>query len=105
VRIAPTSPPALAGHQVVLLVDGRPGGLPVLLGFLTPITHDRTVDALEARIDGRRVELEGRDEIVLRCGQASITLRRNGRIAIRGVEVETRAAGMNRIKGGTVNIN
>lgn len=56
-------------------------------------------------VDGQRVEIEGHDEIVLRCGQASITLRRNGRLIIRGTYVETRSKGVNRIKGGSVQIN
>ena len=62
-------------------------------------------EGLEARVDGRRVELEAADEIVLRCGKASIVLRRNGRIVIRGTYVETRSRGVNRIKGGSVEIN
>jgi hypothetical protein len=94
--------PAATGQEVVLLVDPRPGQPPILLGFLHPL--DGGGD-LEARVDGRRVELEGRDEIVLRCGEASITLRRNGRIVIDGVQVETKARGLNRIKGGSVAIN
>ena len=61
--------------------------------------------AIEALVDGKRVVLEAQDEIVLRCGKASITLRRNGRIVIRGTYVETRAEGTNRIKGGSVQIN
>jgi hypothetical protein len=85
------------GSEVVLLVGSA---LPVVLGVLQPLDAP-----LEARIDGRRVELDGRDEIVLRCGEASITLRRNGRVVIRGVQVETRATGVNRIKGGSVSIN
>lgn len=60
---------------------------------------------VEARVDGRRVEIEAADEIVLRCGQASIVLRRNGRVVIRGTYVETRSRGVNRIKGGSVEIN
>ena len=36
---------------------------------------------------------------------ASITLRRNGRLVVRGAYVETRAEGVNRIKGGSVKIN
>ena len=60
---------------------------------------------VEALVDGKRVVIEALDEIVLRCGQASITLRRNGRIVIRGTYVETRAVGTNRIKGGNVQIN
>ncbi len=59
----------------------------------------------EARVDGRRVEIEAADEIVLRCGKASIVLRRNGRVVIRGTYVETRSRGVNRVKGGTVEIN
>lgn len=60
---------------------------------------------LNASADGKRIEIEGKDEVVLRCGEASITLRRNGRIVIRGAYVETRAKGTNRIKGGVVLIN
>ena len=64
-----------------------------------------TLEAVEARVDGRRVELEAADEIVLRCGKASIVLRRNGRVVIRGTYVETRSRGVNRVKGGSVEIN
>jgi hypothetical protein len=97
--------PLAPGHEVVLLVDPRPRQPPVLLGFLQPLHPSEGPSDLEARVDGRRVELEGHDEVVLRCGEASITLRRNGRVVINGVQVETRARGVNRIKGGSVAIN
>jgi hypothetical protein len=99
-------PTGFRGRQeVVLLVDPRARQPPVLLGVLQPLDGAASAGDLEARVDGRRVEIEGRDEIVLRCGEASITLRRNGRVLIRGVQVETRASGVNRIKGGSVAIN
>jgi hypothetical protein len=60
---------------------------------------------LDARVDGRRIEIEAADEIVLRCGEASIVLRRNGRVVIRGTYIETRSRGVNRVKGGSVEIN
>jgi hypothetical protein len=60
---------------------------------------------IEADVDGRRVRLTARDEIVLECGSASVTLRRNGRVVIRGTYVETHSEGTNRIKGGQVHIN
>ncbi|MBV9726866.1 MAG: hypothetical protein JO299_17030 [Gammaproteobacteria bacterium] len=60
---------------------------------------------LEADVDGKRVRIVGGDEIVLECGNASITLRRNGRLIIRGTYVETDSAGTNRIKGAAVRIN
>jgi len=59
----------------------------------------------EARIDGKRVVLEGKEEVVLKCGEATLTLRANGKVVIRGAYVETRARGTNRIKGGSVQIN
>jgi hypothetical protein len=59
----------------------------------------------EAHVDGKRVVIEGADEVVLKCGQASITLRRNGRLVIKGTYVETHSAGVNRIKGGSVQVN
>lgn len=60
---------------------------------------------IEADVDGRRVRIIAQDEIVLECGNASITLRRNGRIVIKGTYVETCSEGTNRIKGGQVRIN
>ena len=110
-RLAAASPqaravPSAAGREVVLLLDPRPGRPPILFGFLQPAGPETAAEPdLEARVDGRRVEIDGRDEIVLRCGAASITLRRNGRVVIRGSQVETHAAGLNRIKGGSVSIN
>jgi hypothetical protein len=93
----PASPPA--GQPVLLVFEDERSHRPVLVG-LAPSTAP-----LEAVVDGQRVVLEGREEIVLRCGKASITLRRNGRVVVRGTYVESRSEGVNRIKGGTVRIN
>ncbi|ATB51515.1 hypothetical protein [Corallococcus macrosporus] len=57
------------------------------------------------KVDGKRVHIEGQDEVVRSRGKARITLRRNGRVSIQGVEVESSAVGNHRIKGGTVGIN
>jgi hypothetical protein len=59
----------------------------------------------EADVDGARVRICARDEVVIQCGKASITLRRNGRIVIRGTYVATDSAGTNRIRGGQVRVN
>lgn len=91
---------------VLLFLSGS--GQPVLIGLHQPSpVLEATVDPAEAAavIDGQKVRLEGKDEVVLRCGKSSITLRRNGRVVIRGVQVESRASGRNRIKGGAVLIN
>ena len=59
----------------------------------------------EARLDGRSVVLEGQELVVLRCGEASLELHRDGRLIIHGVHVVTHAEGVNRIRGGSVQIN
>jgi len=59
----------------------------------------------EADVDGSRVRITAKDEVVIQCGKASITLRRNGRIVIRGAHVETASTGTNRIKGSQVRVN
>ncbi len=59
----------------------------------------------EATIDGSRLCIGAKDEVVIQCGKASITLRRNGRLIIRGTHVETNSSGTNRIKGGLVRVN
>lgn len=106
---------AAAKREVVLLFEDGDAGRPIVAGFLAAPSATPALDAaLEAtlaeapdvaEVDGKRVAIEGKEEIVLRCGAASITLRRNGRVVIRGLHVETHAAGTNRIKGGTVKIN
>jgi hypothetical protein len=102
-------------REVVLLFEDGDPARPIIAGFLEPAVAtpaldaalEATVDATPdlAEVDGRRVVIEGKDEVVLRCGEASITLRRNGKIVIRGLHVETHAAGTNRLKGATVKIN
>ncbi len=110
---------AAAARQEVLLAfeDGDPAR-PIVVGLIQPplpTMIDLVLDGApaedaqevpqEAVLDGKRVVLEGEDEVVLRCGEASITLRRNGKVVIRGAYVESHAAGTNRIKGGSVRIN
>jgi hypothetical protein len=86
-------------QEALLAFDGE---RPIVVGLLA---QNVSLEAREAVVDGRRVVLEGKDEIVLRCGEASITLRRNGRVVIRGAYVEARSKGVNRIRGGSVQIN
>jgi hypothetical protein len=90
-----------AGREVFLSFDGGDVTLPIIVGLLEPFEDPERV----AIVDGKRIVLEGRDEIVLKCGKASLTLRRNGRVVVRGAYVETSADGVNRIKGGSVKIN
>jgi hypothetical protein len=98
---------------VLLLFEEGDPGRPIVVGLLRDEVPGampaapaaKTLPPMEVEADGKRVEVEAADELVLRCGQASIVLRRNGRVVIRGTYVETRSKGVNRIKGGSVLIN
>jgi hypothetical protein len=96
------------GREIVMsLIDGDQDQ-PVIIGRLV---DDRArplggaVDEVEIDADGRRLLVTARDEIVLQCGKASITLTRTGKVVIRGTYVISRSSGVNCIKGGTVEIN
>lgn len=58
-----------------------------------------------AEVDGKRVVIRGHEEVVLQCGEATIILRANGKVIIRGVQIESHARGLNRIKGSGVKVN
>ncbi|MDY6994023.1 MAG: DUF6484 domain-containing protein [Pseudomonadota bacterium] len=60
---------------------------------------------IKVQLDGEEIVLSAAKEIVLQCGQASITLTRAGKILIRGAYVLSRSSGVNRIKGASVQIN
>jgi hypothetical protein len=97
----------------VLLFENGDPSLPIVIGLVQSATP--LVDALleelpagaprEARVDGERVVIEGRDEVVLRCGKATLTLRRDGQVIVRGVNVQTEASQVHKIRGGKVQIN
>jgi hypothetical protein len=99
------------GQEVLLVFEAERSDRPIIVGLLqqprsrVEVEKAPTNQRLQAVVDGRSVVFDAKDEIVLRCGEASITLRRNGRIVVRGAYVETRATGVNRIKGGVVRIN
>jgi hypothetical protein len=110
---------ACASKQAaVMLFEGGDPALPIVIGLvpshpgatlfqslLAPEKAPAPARKLEARVDGKRVVLEGEDEVVLRCGDASITLHRSGKVVLRGAYIETTAKGVNRIRGGSVKIN
>jgi hypothetical protein len=78
---------------------------PLIVGLIQPPTPLPVTTTTTAKVDGQRVEFTAEQEIVLRCGKASITLTRAGKVLIEGAYVLTRSSGVNRIKGGSVQIN
>ncbi|KYF80666.1 hypothetical protein BE11_47510 [Sorangium cellulosum] len=112
-----------AGREVALMFDGGSPARPVVMGLVRPpAPGGATASApaptaaeppptssaaplLSVSVDGDAVVLAAEREIVLRCGKASLTLTRDGHVVLRGEYILSRAAGVNRIKGGSVQIN
>ena len=97
---------AAVGRGVALLfADGDPAR-PVILGLIhAPVEGTAATPLPEAVVDGERVVISAQREIVLTCGKASIILTRAGKIILRGTYLLSRSSGVNRIKGGSVQIN
>lgn len=49
--------------------------------------------------------IKAKNNLILQCGEGSITLRGDGKILIKGKDLVSRAQRMNRIRGGGVAIN
>lgn len=97
-----------AGSEVVLMFDSGDARRPIVLGVvLQPPAEAQASppDAIEASVDGERVTIQADKEVVIKCGEASITLTRAGKVLIRGTYVLSRSSGANRIKGASVGLN
>lgn len=92
------------GTQVALLFEAGDPSQPLVIGRIQrPPETPKPLSV--AHLDGERLELSAEREIVLRCGKASITLTREGKVIIQGAYLSSRSSGVNRIKGGSVQIN
>jgi len=103
-----------SGREVLLAFESNDPRLPILIDTMYSLVDEiaehatvafETEEPQEVRIDGERVLFEAENEIVLKCGKASITLTKAGKILIKGDYVLSHSSGENRIRGGAVSIN
>ena len=97
------------GNDVVVVFDNGNPTAPIIIGVIQN-TKENQIEVEsnrpeECEIDGERITFTAEKEIVLKCGKASITLTKAGKILIRGAYLLSRSSGVNRIKGGSVQIN
>ncbi len=113
---APVEAKDVGCSVVVALVEGGEA-VPIVLGVVrnsaSPVARSAPV-AVEASseereptvsLDGERLVLSAEREIVLRCGKASLTLTKEGKVVLRGAYLLSRSSGVHKIKGGSVQIN
>lgn len=97
------------GKRVTLVFEDGDANKPLVTGVLRePGAGWPLAEApaqVEVDADGERMVLSARQELVLRCGKASITLTKAGKVLIQGSYVSSRSTGVNRVKGGSVQLN
>jgi hypothetical protein len=96
------------GRRVVLMFEGADPAKPIVMGVLCGGEGWPLPDKpgqVEVDADGERLIVSAKEQVVLRCGKASITLTRAGKVLIQGSYVLSRSSGVNRIKGGSVQLN
>lgn len=96
------------GHDVLIVHEGGNPLLPIVTGVLRgrpgwPLAE--TPAQVQVDADGQRLVVTAQQQLVLRCGKASITLTQAGKVLIEGSYVLSRSTGVNRVKGGSVQLN
>ncbi|MHC4103653.1 MAG: DUF6484 domain-containing protein [Planctomycetota bacterium] len=102
------------GQKIILIFENDDPELPIIIDIIqNSVSNLEKIGFLDSKvdepedvyIDGKRVSFNAKEQIVLRCGKASITLTRAGKILIRGTYLLNRSSGVNRIRGASVHIN
>lgn len=99
---------AHVGKQVVLMFEGGNLERPLVMGVLREHAGwplEQRPAHVEIDADGERMIVTAREQLVLRCGKASITLTEAGKVVIQGTYVSSRSSGLMRITGGSVELN
>src|SRR4051812_16700106 len=97
------------GSQVVLMFENGDRGRPIVIGRLRdtnqPPKQQGSRIIVDIDADGERTIVSAKEQLVLQCGKASITLTRSGKVLLSGTYVLSHSTGPNRIKGGSVQLN
>jgi hypothetical protein len=96
------------GSEIVLVLEGGDASRPIVLGVLRkrdPNALEPRPGSVEVDADGERMIVSAAEQLVLKCGRATLTLTKAGKIIIEGTYISSRASGVQRIKGGSVQLN
>jgi hypothetical protein len=96
------------GQGVVLMFECGDVHRPIVMGVVRGATGWPLADkpaTVDVDADGQRMLVSASEQLVLRCGKASITLTKAGKVLIDGTYVSSKSSGVNRVKGGSVQLN
>ncbi len=93
---------AMIGCDLALLFEGGDPAKPLIVGRIVDPVQLETPSVIR---DGEWVRVTAQEQLELRCGKASIVMKKDGHITIRGTYLISHASAANRIRGGSVNLN
>ena len=96
------------GQPVTLMFERGDIAFPIVTGVIRqaqgwPLANKPA--QVEVDADGERMIVSAKEQLVVRCGKASITLTKAGKVLIQGSYISSRSTGVNRVKGGSVQLN
>jgi Domain of unknown function (DUF6484) len=96
------------GQSIVLMFEDADPYKPIIMGVINKAGEQSAgnqSNPVEVDTDGERLLVSAKEQVVLRCGKASITLTKVGKVLIHGTYIVSRSSGANRIKGGSIQLN
>lgn len=105
-RTSSSVQPCHVGASVAVMLEAGDSERSFVIGVVkNGSARDLCTGARTGSIDLGALEMVARERIVFRCGKSSISLFKDGKVMIRGTKLLNRASGVNRILGGSVQIN
>jgi hypothetical protein len=91
------------GDTVLLVFECGDPTRPIIVGVVRERFEPRCLQ--QVKITAKEILFEGTETVNLCSGESTLTLRKDGRVTLRGKDVVTRASRTNRLRGATVKIN
>lgn len=88
------------GRDAAVMFEMGDPRKPIIIGLMH--NSEKNAEAVEG---DKTTVISSEKEILIRCGEASIHLKKDGKIIIKGRDILSRARGNHDIKGGMINLN
>ena len=100
------------GNSVLVINEDGDPKRPIIIGSVVekldfePILKKSLIkEHTEIHFKGKQITFESSGEVIIKCGNSTITMRNDGEIVLRGKKIVSRAAQSNKLKGAAVKIN